>query len=342
MLNTGQVMNGIRLKGLKNSLLAATALGVAAGAPALAQEGETVGAGASRDDMIIVTATRRAERLIDVPLAIQALSGDDLEKLGAVNFSDYARTLAGVSFIDAGAGRSQIFIRGVTTGSDIGQGAEATVGVYLDEVPISEAASQPDLKLFDIDRIEVLRGPQGTVYGSGSLGGTLRIMPRMPEFDGVSGGLQLTGSGTQKGGGNGEASGWVNLPLSDRAALRVVGFGVKNSGFLDDGYAGLGSSAEDNINDEETYGGRAALRVQPTERLDIVFTGIYQKISASEQQSISFSLPDGLNREQRDLIEKEVEGALGQVHSQNHRLLLELAAQLVLAQLRLFQSSRNA
>ncbi len=71
-------------------------------------------------------------------------------------------------------------------------------------------------------------------------------------------------------------------------------------------------------------------------------TGIYQKISASEQQSISFSLPDGLNREQRDLIEKEVEGALGQVHSQNHRLLLELAAQLVLAQLRLFQSSRNA
>ncbi|WP_165793823.1 TonB-dependent receptor [Hyphococcus luteus] len=275
---------------LKKSLLASIAAFVF-GASADAQEGKAEGTGASDDDTIIVTATRRAERLIDVPLAIQALSGDDLEKLGAVNFSDYARTLAGVSFIDAGAGRSQVFIRGVTTGADIGQGAEATVGVYFDEVPISEAASQPDLKLFDIDRIEVLRGPQGTVYGSGSLGGTLRVMPRMPEFDDVSGAIQLTGSGTEKGGGNGEVSGWLNLPFSDKAALRVVGFGVKNSGFLDDGYSGLGSSAEDNINDEKSYGGRAAFHVQPTEQIDIVLTGIYQKSKFGAYEQVTDEFP---------------------------------------------------
>ena len=292
MSNTAQIMCGARFGDLKKSLLLGTALGFAMAALAVAQADGSEGARAAQNDTVIVTATRRAERLTDVPLAIQAVSGDELEKLGAVNFSDYGRNLAGVSFIDAGAGRTQIFIRGVTPGADIGQGAEATVGVYLDEVPISEAAAQPDLKLFDIDRIEVLRGPQGTVYGSGSLGGTLRVLPRMPEFDEASGAIQLTGSGTENGGANGEVSGWVNLPLSDKAALRIVGYGVKNSGFLDDGYSGLGSSAEDNINDEESYGARAALRVQPTDQLDIVLTGIYQKSEFGAFEQVTDEFPD--------------------------------------------------
>ncbi|MCG8506130.1 MAG: Plug domain-containing protein, partial [Sphingomonadales bacterium] len=155
---------------LKWALLASTcALAAAAPTYAVAQDearsnGETV-------EVIVVTATRRSERVTDVPISIQAVGESELKKLGAVNFADYARTVAGISFLDFGPGRSQIFVRGVSSGGDITTGKEATVGVYLDEVPISEGSSQPDLKLFDINRVEVLRGPQGTLYGSGSLGG---------------------------------------------------------------------------------------------------------------------------------------------------------------------------
>ena len=273
------------------SLLLATAMAISVGMPALAQEYEGVEPEALVADAVIVTATRRAERLIDVPLSIQAIGGDELEKLGAVDFSDYVRTVAGISFIDSGAGRSQISIRGVTTGQDIGQGAEATVGVYLDETPISEASSQPDIKLFDIDRVEVLRGPQGTLYGSGSLGGTIRVLPNMPDFDGVSGQLKLTGSSTESGGFNKAVNGWVNLPLSDKAAVRIVGYGIRNDGFLDDNYGGNGSHTGKNINDEKTYGGRLTLRVQPTEKLDVVLTGIYQKGEFGAFEEVTDNFP---------------------------------------------------
>ena len=280
----------------RNTLLA-TVVALTFAAPALSQETQSdqpgQGAGQSQSvdvDTIVVTATRRAERLFDVPASIQAVDGEELELLGAVDFSDYARTLAGVSFIDAGAGRSQIFIRGVSTGGDIGQGKEATVGVYLGETPISESSSQPDLKLFDIERIEVLRGPQGTLYGSGSMGGTLRVIPRSPDFDGFSGRIQATGSSTSEGGLNNALNGWLNVPIADNVALRVVGYTIHNDGFLDDDYAGAGSSSGEDINDEDTYGGRASLRVQPTESLEILLTGIYQncEFGAFEQATDEF------------------------------------------------------
>ncbi len=291
MINTRQNSTRGGSSRLQKCLLLASAAAIVAASPTPAQENEPSEDEGFEIETIVVTATRRAERLVDVPLSIQALSGESLENLGAVNFADYARLLAGVSFIDAGTGRSQISIRGVTTGADIGQGAESTVGIYLDETPISEASSQPDLKLFDIDRVEVLRGPQGTLYGSGSLGGTIRVMPRLPEFDETSGALQLTGSQTHKGSSNGEFSGWLNLPLSGNAALRVVGYGVKNGGFLDDVYSGQGSSGNTSINDEETYGGRIALRLRPVDQLDVVLTGIYQdgKFGAFEEVTDNFS-----------------------------------------------------
>src|SRR5947209_7198009 len=157
---------------------------------------------------VIVTATRRAERLQDVPASIQAIGGDQLQRTGAVDFADYGRTVAGVSFLDNGPGRGQIFIRGVSTGGDVDTGKEATVGVYIDETPVTEGSSQPDLKLYDIDRVEVLRGPQGTLYGSGSLGGTVRIITRQPELGAVSGFLQGVLSGTEKGGSNQTLNGW--------------------------------------------------------------------------------------------------------------------------------------
>ncbi|WP_415289109.1 TonB-dependent receptor [Brevundimonas sp. S1H14] len=238
-------------------------------------------------DEIIVTATRRSLRLSDVPLSIQAISGADLERQGAVNFADYGRTVAGVSFIDAGPGRSQIFIRGVSTGGDVDTGKESTVGVYIDETPVTEGSSQPDLKLYDIDHIEVLRGPQGSLYGSGSLGGTVRVLTKQPDFNGFGGYVQALGSSTHEGGSNGAVNGWVNLPINDKLALRAVAYTLHNDGFLDNGFSG----ARD-INDEDTYGGRLALRFQPTEALNVVLTGLYQRSDIGAYNRVTDHFPD--------------------------------------------------
>lgn len=220
---------------------------------------------------IVVTATRRSERLQNVPQSIQAVAGDQLRQMGAVNFGDYGRTIAGVQFQDDGPGRSQIFMRGVSTGGDNDIGKESTVGVYIDETPVSEGSSQPDLKLYDISRVEILRGPQGTLYGSGSLGGTVRIITNQPALGRIAGYGEVIGSLTQGGAGNLSGNAWLNLPIGEKTAIRIVGYGLNNSGYLDNGLTG-----EKNINGDSAYGGRIALRHQASDRVNIVLSGIYQ------------------------------------------------------------------
>jgi iron complex outermembrane recepter protein len=220
---------------------------------------------ADRDDQsmaeIVVTATKRSERLIDVPESIQALSAQDLEKQGSDVMSDYARSLAGVTFTDRGPGQTQLAIRGISGGVDLDVGPESTVGVYIDEVPISEGMAQPDLRIVDIERVELLRGPQGTLYGSGSMGGTLRIITPKPDLETFSGTARTTVSDTQGGGINFGADATVNLPLSsDRAALRLSGYYRNESGFIDD----IGTH-QNNENSEHTSGGRAQIRLKLAE-----------------------------------------------------------------------------
>ena len=220
---------------------------------------------------ITVTARKREEKAIDVPFSLQVLDSQDLTQLGAVGFSDYARTIAGVSFEDKGAGRWTIFMRGVSTGSDVDTGKDSSVGIYFDEIPIAEDSSQPDLKLYDMDRIEVLRGPQGTLYGSGSLSGTLRMLPKQPDLSGVSGVAEGQISDTEYGGLNYAVDGVLNVPLSATTAARVVAYKDENAGFIDNGFSG----AKD-INYEHTSGARAAVLFKPTDQLDITLNGIYQ------------------------------------------------------------------
>ena len=211
---------------------------------------------------IVVTARKRAERLSDVPIAVQAATAEDLYQLGAHSFAEYSRTLAGVQSVEAGSGRDQIFIRGVAAPQGY-IGMESAVGVYLDDVPISEGMNQPDLNLYDIDRIEVLRGPQGTLYGSASLGGTIRIITNHPDLSTPAGSIDTELSDTKHGGSNPSYSATVNLPVvTDRAALRAVVYGRNLAGFIDDPVLG-----KRRVNDEDTYGGRATLRVQPTDAL---------------------------------------------------------------------------
>jgi iron complex outermembrane receptor protein len=264
---------GSPLRAPRVSMLALAAALAATGATAQeAGSGQTAREEATALQEIVVTARKREERLVDIPFSLQVVSGAELTKLGAVNFSDYARTVAGIQFEDKGAGRSNIFMRGVSTGGDVDTGKQSTVGVYFDETPISESSSQPDLKLYDIDHIEVLRGPQGTLFGSASLSGTLRILPKQPDTTKTEGFLQGQVSGTQRGGVNTVLSGMINVPISDKAALRVLAYNVQNEGFLTNGFTG-----KDNINDEASYGGRAALLIRPTDQLDITLTGIFQR-----------------------------------------------------------------
>ena len=192
-----------------------------------------------------------------MPFSLQVLDSQDLAKLGAVDFSDYARSVAGVSFEDKGAGRYTIFMRGVSTGSDVDTGLDSAVGIYFDEIPIAEDSSQPDLKLYDMSRIEVLRGPQGTLYGSGSLSGTLRLLPNQPDLTGASGLAEGQVSDTENGGLNYAVDGVLDMPLSATTAARLVAYKDDNDGFLDNGFSGAKG-----INYEHTSGTRAGRAVQ--------------------------------------------------------------------------------
>lgn len=161
------------------------ALGAIAPHAALAQAAPAAAAVADPAD-IIVTAQKRDERLLDTPQSVTALSSADLAKLGAAQFRDFANTVPALSFTTQGAGQTQISLRGVTTGNDVGP----TVGIYVDDVPygsssaFANAASLAlDVGLFDIARVEVLRGPQGTLYGASTMGGLVKYVTKTPDLD---------------------------------------------------------------------------------------------------------------------------------------------------------------
>jgi outer membrane receptor protein involved in Fe transport len=220
---------------------------------------------------IVVTAQKRAERLQDVPLSITALSAVQLERLGADEFVDYARTVPGLSFIDRGPGRNKITIRGVSTGVD--QNNQSPVGIYFDDTPVSMPSNEPDLRLFDVERVEVLRGPQGTLYGAGSMGGTLKIVTNKPDPSSLSGRLSTSASSTRLGGENYQINGVVNVPLvQDKAAIRAVGY-YRN----EDGYVDNVQLSQSDVNSDETFGGRLSAKWQLAENLDITAVALLQR-----------------------------------------------------------------
>jgi outer membrane receptor protein involved in Fe transport len=185
-------------------------------------------------DDIIVTAEKRNETLEKVPLSIVAFSGETLAEIGSQDFSALAARIPGVALNSAGPGRSSYSIRGIAS---VG-GNSPTTGFYVDETPIlpsggdgANASIDPDL--FDLARVEVLRGPQGTLYGASSMGGTVRLITNQPKLNQDEGAVKIEGSGTQHGGGNYRLDGMINIPLiADRAALRIVATYKDFSGFI--------------------------------------------------------------------------------------------------------------
>jgi iron complex outermembrane receptor protein len=142
---------------------------------------------------ITVTARKRAESLQDVPFAISARTGDQLAAAGATNMEDISRNVAGFTVLNLGPGQSQAAIRGVSGGKidrDL-PGVKEQIGVYMDESPISLSLFTPDLELYDLNRVEVLRGPQGTLFGSGSIGGTVRYISNQPDLSEAGGDFEV-------------------------------------------------------------------------------------------------------------------------------------------------------
>ncbi|HVO47494.1 MAG TPA: TonB-dependent receptor [Steroidobacteraceae bacterium] len=224
---------------------------------------------------VIVTANKRSEETAQsLPLSISALSGQHLRDAGATEFSDWSHSVPGLVFQDQGPGDKRYIIRGVqSTGA-------ATVGVYLDNAVISGSNGEDDgggknidIRLYDVDRIEVLRGPQGTLYGAGSLSGTIRLLTNQPKLDRLEGDAGVEVSDTlHTSSPNYNYNGMINLPLiQDRLALRAVGWSVTEAGYIDNVRLGIRG-----VNNEKTQGGRATLAFAATDRLRITGSILYQ------------------------------------------------------------------
>jgi outer membrane receptor protein involved in Fe transport len=258
------------------SPIAAAVIAAIGGQAALAQDSGGL-------EEVVVTAQKRTENMQDVPISIDAIGNEKLEQLNIRNFTDYVRMLPSVATtpsIGAGAGFSAVYMRGIVTGGD-GQAttSQPSVGTYLDEQPVTTIQGNLDLHLYDIARVEALAGPQGTLYGASSQSGTIRIITNKPEIGKFSAGYALEGNAVDDGGNGYVAEGFVNVPLGDRAALRLVGWKTKEAGWMDNLrgtrlYAGDVSTAaddftvdntslaKDDYNTLDTLGARAALRIE--------------------------------------------------------------------------------
>ena len=262
---------------MKKSILLAglSAFSFIAVAPAMAQDAEEVTEG----NEIIVTATKRNATLQDVPFSINAQTAADIQKTGANSLEDVSRNVAGLTIQNLGPGQSQVSIRGVSSGQIVRDqpGVKEQVGVYLDESAISLSLFTPDLDLFDLNRVETLRGPQGTLFGSGNIGGTIRYITNAPKLGRTEGSVEANLNLIDGGNMGGHLKGAVNVPLGDKAAVRAVGYYTRYAGFID----AIGPAAGKNVNDGERYGGRIALTFEPSDNVSITPRFIYQKVTTN-------------------------------------------------------------
>ncbi|MDG2533891.1 TonB-dependent receptor [Sphingomonas sp. HITSZ_GF] len=282
---------------MKGLACTSSLIALVAALPAAAQTGATPPAQTSQatpaethEDDIVVTATRRNERLQDVPLSVTAFSQEELTQKGIVGFEGIARETPGVALNKASDNNARFTTRGIST-NGWGAGLQTTTTVYLDELPLTTIGNSItlDSNLFDVQRVEFLRGPQGTLFGSGSLSGAMRILtksPNLKDFDAsalVDIGWTPDGDGIRQ-----RYNGMLNVPLvEDKFALRAVGYYRHEDGFIDN----IGTGKK-NANTLKGYGGRAALLFKPSDRLSIKLMGAYENSGPEDASMVTPSLGD--------------------------------------------------
>ena len=245
-------------------------------------------------DEVTITATRRREPARDIPLQVNSLSVENLEHAGAASLSEYLAGLPGVDVKTAnGPGLGQISIRGVTTGDQ----TVSTVGIYVDDIPFGSSSAFAagstmalDMSLLDLNHIEVLRGPQGTLYGAGSMGGLLKYVTNDPDTYNLTGKVGLGVNDTKSGGISHVENVVLNVPLKDGfAGMRIALFTDHQAGYID----AVGPAAGSNINSGNTTGGRVSLLVEPLANLRVRLTALDQIINRNGNDIVDYDITTG-------------------------------------------------
>jgi iron complex outermembrane receptor protein len=283
---------------LASAMLAGSGIAMAADAP---EEGGL--------EEVVVTAQKRSEDLQKVPISLTVLGGEKLDQLQVTQFDDYVKFLPSVSFSSLGPSQAEVFFRGISSGAGgLHAGPLPTSGLYLDELPVTTVAGSLDLHVYDIARVEALSGPQGTLYGASSLSGTLRIITNKPDPSGFSASYDVKADKWGKGGPGGSFEGYVNIPLAEHAAIRLVGYYEHDGGYINNVYrqdtyqrfspndpaTPVASSIPDghpqyapltvnnsgvlhsHYNDIDSIGGRAALKVDLNDQWSVTPVVLYQ------------------------------------------------------------------
>ncbi|WP_296945020.1 TonB-dependent receptor [uncultured Massilia sp.] len=262
-------------------------------AQAQAQAAGAVPAG-TRTEVVTVTATRRREPLRDVPLRVETLGADKLESSGAASLDDYVGTLPGVSVSSGGGpGRGQVNIRGVS----VGTATAPTVGTYIDDVAfgsstgfVGEAVAALDMALLDLHHVELLRGPQGTLYGAGAMGGLLKYVTNDPDSSGFSGKAGVALRGTRNGTLGHVENAVVNVPLSEgTAALRVAAFNEHDGGYM----KAVGRVPGEHVNEGDTRGARVSVLFDPSKQLRVRLTATQQQIERDGTNQLQYDTVTG-------------------------------------------------
>lgn len=254
---------------------------------------------------VIVTATKREASLRNIPISISAETTAGLQRRGAVQIDDIVATAPGLSNPGGGANQANLVVRGVTTGVSSGL-QQSTVALFIDDLPADPGAgglSTTDLRLFDIQRVEVLRGPQGTLFGSGSLSGAVRIITNKPDLDDVSSLIEVTGKATKGGEASGDVNLMLNAPLvAGKIGVRAVAYASYAGGDIDNRITGA-----TDVNWARQYGGRLMIAAEPTENLSLLFTAIYQNSQSGSAGYDSYDQPAGFERSRAGPVEGYVD-----------------------------------
>ena len=296
---------------------------------AVAQGGEAA-TGQSAIDEIIVTANKREQSLQDAAMSITAIGAEEIDRKNLVSMTDYLASVPGVSMIDRGTGANQIIIRGI----GLNQFEQAAVSAYFGEIPLTSpvgVGSSSDMKMVDLQRVEILRGPQGTLYGSGAMGGTVRNIPNSPNLNELEAKIDF-GYGTvdSSGDNNSKMVGVLNLPLvDDTLALRAVAYRFENAGVVDSvsspstealaASVGATVSTKKDVDSHTYTGGRATLLWQASDRLNLSLMAATQKLEEDGDDRLnvldggytqtSFNVPVPLfSKDEFDLVSLSVDG----------------------------------
>ncbi|MEM1141979.1 MAG: TonB-dependent receptor [Pseudomonadota bacterium] len=269
-----QTATGARLPArFRSHPLSRLAVAVALATPTLDTVAQSEGEGPLLEE-VLVTAQKREQRLLDVPLSVSAFTQDTLTDIGANQLADFLQSSPGIGIIDNNSGTQNIQIRGIN--STFGN---APVGYYLDELPFSLIGNTqvPDVRTYDLARVEVLRGPQGTLYGDGSIGGTIRMLTHEPDLDEFAARIDVAGMSTKDGEDSFRAQGMLNAPIAEgKAGLRLVATWEDFGGWVDNSLTGVEDQNEREI---DTYRGK--FRWQPSDNLDVVLSAWHSSQDAT-------------------------------------------------------------